>query len=207
MCKRLCEYFEKKNRVLFFLSVTMWTMITLTVIAILFTLFKICFPLPLSLTYQGIINFLSKFVPFHSLFSGTIMLMTIYVALASYLRSKQLEAIKGMQDIRKMLMTEDNMRIHELLEWDNDEEKKQKENIFKSEFEKRQGVVYNYMGILELSKIYLDEGIITIEQFKEQFGYRIDNIYNNPLIKKWINFDPNNWQTLNALHELSSNKK
>ena len=59
------------------------------------------------------------------------------------------------------------------------------------------------MGILELSKFYLDEDIISVGQFKDQFGYRIENLYANPLICEWINKHPENWKTLNSLRNLN----
>ena len=61
------------------------------------------------------------------------------------------------------------------------------------------------MGILELSKFYLDEDIISVEQFKDQFGYRIENIYANPLICEWINQHPEYWRTLDALKKIVVN--
>ena len=182
-------------------------MIAISVLSILFTLFQECFPCPFLWTSEGIANFLSQYAPFEHLFSGTILLMTIYVALASYVSSKQTESVKALQDLRKLLMTDDNIRIHDLLEYDDDNEtdKEKKRENFRKEFADRQGCVYNYMGILELSKFYLDNGIITKEQFKDQFGYRIENIYANPLISQWINKYPCYWETLNALKKIMDN--
>ena len=198
------RYLRDSSRLLRALSAFMWTMICLSCGAVVFTIFQEAFYCNLSLTAKGIAYFLSMFEPFRHLFSGTIMLMTIYVALASYTRSKKIEAIKALQDLRSMLMEKDNVRIHDLLEYEEDDtsEKEKKLNDFKNEFANRQGCVYNYLGILELSKLYLDEGIISIEQFNDQFGYRVENIYANPLICKWINESHHYWRTLDSLKQL-----
>ena len=179
-------------------------MIAISVLSILFTLFQECFPCPFLWTSGGIANFLSQFAPFEHLFSGTILLMTIYVALASYVSSKKTESMRALQDLRKMLMTDDNIRIHDLLEYDDDSQtdKENKMVDFQCEFAHRQGSVYNYMGILELSKFYLDNGIITKEQFQDQFGYRVENIFANPLVYQWISKYPDHWETLNALKKI-----
>ena len=120
-----------------------------------------------------------------------------------------MEAVKALQDLRSMLMVGDNVRIHDLLEYDekNEQETKNKIEQFRKEFAERQGSVYNYMGILELAKFYLDEEIISIEQFKDQFGYRVENLYANPLINSWLTNYPCYWNTLNSLNEIMLNDK
>lgn len=197
-------FYRKNGKSLFALFCSMWIMIVLSVLSIAFTLFQECFPCSFDCTSNGIAYFLSKFYPFEHLLSGTILLMTIYVALASYVHGKKTESIKALQDLRKMLMTTENIRIHDLLEYDDDNEtdKQKKISEFQKEFADRQGCVFNYIGILELSKFYIDEGIINQEQFKDQFGYRIKNIYANPLICKWLNKYPCYWKTLNALKKI-----
>ena len=187
------------------LKIIMWVMTALSICAIALTLFQDCFPCPFCFTSKGMANFLSMFEPFYPLFSGTILILTIYVALLTYTHSKKVDAIKALQDLRNMLMQGDNVRIHDLLEFD-EFDKQQKQNNFELEFRMRQGTVYNYMGILELSKFYLDEGIISKEQFIDQFGYRVENLYTNPIISKWIKESPNCWETLEALKKIVDNR-
>lgn len=207
MCDKIKLYIHKNGKLLFVLCIAMWIMIVISIIAITFTLCQKCFPCSLSCTSDGIAYFLSMFDPFKHLFSGTILLLTIYVALVSYVSNKKLESVRALQDLRKMLMTIDNVRIHDLLEYDDDNEVDKVKKIveFQREFADRQGCVYNYMGILELSKIYLDEGIINKEQFRDQFGYRVENIYANPLICEWIKKNPCYWNTLDALKKIMDN--
>lgn len=202
--EQIIHFFIRRGCWLFAVRIAVWVMLILSLVAITLTLVYECFPLPLDLSSQGMANFVGMFKPFYPLFSGTIMVITIYVALSSYVQSKKVEATNALQKLRNMLMTDDNMRIHELLEYDeeNSDEKENKINDFEREFSNRQGCVYNYLGILELSKFYLDEGIIKKEQLKDQFGYRVTNAFANPLIYKWIKEDSSKWQTLYDLKKI-----
>lgn len=40
--------------------------------------------------------------------------------------------------------------------------------------------LFDYLGTIELGAIMLDLGLITTEQFRNQFGYRLDNIMESP---------------------------
>ena len=198
MIERIKHCYQQNGFWVSAIFVAMIIMCVISIIAITLTLFQKCFPCYISCTSDGVAYFLSMFKPFYPLFSGTIMLMTIYVALISYVRAKKVEAMKALQDLRNMLMKDDNVKIHDLLECEKENEK-EKQKSFEKEYATRQGTVYNYLGILELSKFYLDEGIISVDQLKNQFGYRIENVYANPLICEWIMKHPGYWRTLDEL--------
>lgn len=50
--------------------------------------------------------------------------------------------------------------------------------------------LFDYLGVLELGAIMLERGLISEEEFDNQFLYRIENVYNSPL-KKLICSDSN----------------
>lgn len=106
----------------YFLAIAVILMIGMSLKAIVLTFFNDAFPCKFTCTKDGMLTFLDFFKPFYPLFSGTALLVTLYVALTTYIKSKQVEAVKGLQELRKMLDTKDNMRIHDLLEWDTPEE-------------------------------------------------------------------------------------
>ena len=56
------------------------------------------------------------------------------------------------------------------------------------------------MGTIELINVYLKNGIITKKELNNQFGYRIDNIKNNPELMDYINSE--NYNTWRNLHEI-----
>jgi len=204
MIDKIRHYHKKCGILLCSICIAMYIMIALSTAAIVLTLFQKCCYCTFTPTLDGITYFLYQFKPFYPLFSGTFLLITIFVALVTYVHSKKVDAMKALQDLRNMLMIGDNMEIHDLLEYEKEDEK-EKHDLFKEKFAKRQGTIYNYIGILELSKFYLDEDIISVEQFKDQFGYRIENIYANPMICEWIKKHPEYWRTLDALKKIATN--
>ena len=46
--------------------------------------------------------------------------------------------------------------------------------------------LFDYLGTIELGAIMLDLGLITTDQFKNQFGYRLDNILESPELLKHL---------------------
>lgn len=151
-----------------------------------------CIHHTLSVDLQGLLNFLSFFKPFYSLFSGTIITLTLYVALCTFIRSKKVDAVESLVHIRELLSSTENMDIHSMLETGTES--------FEEYYSKHKVHVYNYLGILELGNIYLDKNIISEEDFMGQFGYRIENVFNNQFLKKEIENDKTYWQVLLDLH-------
>ena len=183
----------------------------LAILAVVVVIFGECAKYPFAITPDGIKYFLSHFKPFESLLSGSVIVLTLSVALNTYIHSKQVDAVNSLTNIRELLATEDNMLIHELLENADDVIAIQKgdgiklEKLKREYFEKEYYVnnkvkVFNYLGILELSNIYLDKGIISETDFMSQFGYRIENVFDNSFLKKEIEKDASYWQVLIDLH-------
>ena len=204
-CHNMSKVF---NFAISFIAIVMAFLTLLTVIVVIF---GECAKYPFAITPDGIKYFLSHFKPFESLLSGSVIVLTLSVALNTYIHSKQLDAVNSLTNIRELLATEDNMLIHDLLENADDMmviskgDKTNKEMAKREYFEKEYYVnnkvkVFNYLGILELSNIYLDKGIISETDFMSQFGYRIENVFDNSFLKKEIEKDASYWQVLIDLH-------
>jgi hypothetical protein len=220
-CKCRIKHCEIEMFLYAVLKVTAIVLTILSVWAILISLFDKSCDYYLSLTLDGTVCFLSFFEPFYPLFSGTIIALTLFVALSTYRTGKHVEAVAGLVKIRELLISEENMKIHDFLENANDkilvnnEERKDenikelldKENkITKEEyfeyiyFPQNKVNVYNYLGILELSNIYIQTGIISESEFMSQFGYRVENVFENRFLKNIIDIQSKYWQELYDLN-------
>ena len=61
-----------------------------------------------------------------------------------------------------------------------DDQLKEQHNIDNGTINHSNVELFDYLGTIELGAIMLDLGLITTEQFKNQFGYRLDNIMESP---------------------------
>lgn len=52
-------------------------------------------------------------------------------------------------------------------------------------------LLFNYLGTIELGSIMLQKGIITFDEFFNQFGYRVQNIANCPALMEHVRSDGN----------------
>ena len=112
-----------------------------------------------------------------ALFSTSTLLIASY-NLSKYLheynnRSK-IEETKAIIELRKMLDEQpENVMIHRDLEFRDFVFNKKLDNPY----EKTKRIeFFRYLGTIELAGIMVKKRIINIEQFYNQFGYRIDNI-------------------------------
>lgn len=137
------------------------------------------------------------------LFQGFAMLLTLLVAAKTYITSKHIENVKGLAQIREMLTSPMNMKVHKAINHFAskskfcDSKKKESDNSESDNFSNYQSFcnfynanteeVDNYFGTLELAKIYLDERVIDEESFYHQFGYRVENA--EPIIDEFRSRD------------------
>jgi hypothetical protein len=140
------------------------------------------------------------------LFQGVAMIATLLVALQTYKQSRKIEDVKGLTEVRKMLATDRNIKIHARIAAKEEFGKCVKPDIDEIssipqsvEEYKDLNELYDYLGTLELAKIYLKEEIIDKNSFFNQFGYRIINIVNYNGLCKHINGDSDSWEDLQYL--------
>lgn len=119
-------------------------------------------------------------------FQGFAMLLTLLVAYDTYKTSRKIENVKGLVQLREMLNSEKNMEVHkaisaflptgQVLVIDEDTQSGDLYHNIIDYYKANMVEVNNYLGTLELSKLYLDEGIIDDLSYYNQFGYRVENI-------------------------------
>lgn len=144
---------------------------------------------------NGYANAILYWQPFFPLFVALFSVTTLFVAsfqlrryLKEYKRQGDLEEAKAIIEIRKMLDYNcDNFDIHKQLELEI--YKFETEGLYGEKLiEKMKGDAdilarqtnrikcFRYLGTLELACIMVQNKIITLKQFRKQYGYRIDNI-------------------------------
>lgn len=135
-----------------------------------------------------------------------VLSLTALIALLVYRSSCDVEEAKLLLQIREILSSPRNQSIydksHELY-------KKLKQNEKDSPTPKEDdlklmgfpaGKVYNYMGILESCETLLDNDVISEDNFRSQFGYRIECLVGNPeIVKNELSDDPSNWAVFFSL--------
>lgn len=67
--------------------------------------------------------------------------------------------------------------------------------------------IYDYLGTIELGAIMLRKGMISINEFYNQFGYRVENVFRNPDICKSINNDYKYYEYLIYARDVLQSKK
>ncbi len=129
-----------------------------------------------------------------------VLSLTALIALLVYRSSCDVEEAKLLLQIREILSSSVNQDIydksHELYE--QSKQKKEKSSSPHDDDLKLMGFpagqVYNYMGILESCETLLDNDVISEDNFRSQFGYRIKCLVGNPeIVEKELSDDPDNW--------------
>lgn len=156
---------------------------------------KDSFTMDFSFNSQGFIFFISMFEPYKILLTATFIIIPVYIALESLISNINNQEGKALLDFRALLNETDNLDIHKKLRgdsgiWANGIPKEEKDN--KDIWRK----IDNYLGILEMLNILIDKNVISQENFNNQFGYRVDNVFNNVSITKYINEYGNNGKTI-----------
>ena len=122
-----------------------------------------------------------------SLFS----LITLYVAIITLHRSVSVEETKAIVALRNLFYQEGNLKVHQALSIDYDfckkarvksAENQEKEedacSIFANDAEQH-CALNNYIGTLEVAFLMVEHGVITIEEFDNLFGYRLNSLFAN----------------------------
>ena len=92
------------------------------------------------------------------------------------------ESLLCMTD-RKPILPESNLQHHD--DADDSQDAKIEHCLTKGRITNI--VIYDYLGTIELGAIMLRKGMISVDEFYNQFGYRIENIFRNSDICQHIN--------------------
>jgi len=159
-------------------------LLVLTIIAVIFTLNESSI-LDQNFSKQGLIYFIDLFDSFKNLITATFIIIPVYIALQTLISNNNNQEGKALLDLRNLLNESENLEIHKKLRgegggWANGIPENEKAN--KDTWRK----IDNYLGILELVNILLGKNVISQEHFDNQFGYRVNNVFNNEDIINYL---------------------
>lgn len=159
-------------------------LLVLTIIAVIFTLLE-SVKLDPNFSKQGFIYFIDLFGSFKTLIAATFIIIPVYIALETLISNYNNQESKALLDLRNLLNESENLEIHKKLrgksgDWASGIPLPEKDN--NDTWRK----IDNYLGILELVNILLDNNVISQENFDNQFGYRVDNVFENQDIKEYL---------------------
>lgn len=151
---------------------------------------------------EGITTYFQAMESFDWILSTTLTLLPITLTIISIMLNTNAKEVTTLLDIRNALNLKENVEVHENLrgssgKWVNG-------NINGHENWRK---IDNYLGTLELCAILIKKGVISFENFKRQFGYRVHNIVVNKEIVRKIESEKSSWEDLYYLIALDTNWK
>ena len=188
-----------------FLAIVLGVALTVSIFC---TLINLMANTTLTISAEGWWVFLHNFSPYSRLFEVTILALTAVVALITYRGNCKVNEVKLLLDIRQQLNRSEHWKIHQLLETttltDSDSSIM---NYLNENKNKNRMILYNYLGTLEVLNILLKNGVITKDNFRNQFGYRLENIDNCLPLMQHLKNERAYWTDLFELIEITNSKK
>lgn len=125
--------------------------------------------------------------------------LTLWIACYNLKKYMDVETVNALATLRSMLNSEEKKKIHTyLMEYDeqqaifpNLESKQGEQKIALSNVE-----LFDYLGTIELGAIMLQRGVISFDEFYNQFGYRVENIKENKALMECIKDDHDYYEML-----------
>lgn len=120
-------------------------------------------------------------------FGGCLTLFIVSYNLQKYI---DVETLKALGDLRNKLNSKDKKKLHTFLMHEDDrtavltELDRPVDN--KGNIAYSNAVLFDYIGTIELGAIMVKRKVISIDEFYNQFGYRVENLMNNTAIKSHI---------------------
>lgn len=119
-------------------------------------------------------------------------LTTLLVAIMTLGRSIRVEETKAIVALRDLFYQKGNLKVHQALKLNgynfqskepfqcgqNDKNEKDTSLPFTT-FEEQHCALNNYIGTLEVAFLMVEHGVITIEEFDDLFGYRLNSFFAN----------------------------
>lgn len=184
------------NRILLALSVILFAALAIVFFQTLF-----CSEYHLLITREGVSamqKFWLEYKYIIQAFGGCLTLFIVSYNLQKYI---DIETVKALGDLRNKLNGGEKGKLHTFLMHESEKEpilqefnKKAKEKDYKILYSN--AVLYDYIGTIELGAIMVKRKVITIDEFYNQFGYRVENLMNNAAIKSHIKDNMNYYKAL-----------
>lgn len=200
---------DKYHLFLKMLNVLIITMIIISLLAIIVTEYNAATNYIIKFSKDAFAFWCSLFSPFAPLFSGTLVLLSISVALNTYVKSKYMDECAKLVKLREIFAQEPYKTVlhkldREYGEWkDYDSFNKVEESGSQvTVWQKNEYDINHYLGMLEVLGTLIQKDIISMEDFRVHFGYCLDVVVYNPFLMEYIQVkDQENWHSLNDLIE------
>jgi len=208
MCK--CNTFEKK-----WLNVVRWIVFSLMLTLLLVVIVMVinqwcgCYLCELILSSR-ILRY--ALVGLFSLTTLWVAIYTLRIAQKTSEKNVSANEMTSIVALRKLFYQEGNLRIHQLItqkgfnffpKEENDKENdktsieitiddttnKSSISLLKNDMSQIQCDLNNYIGTLEVAYLMVEKEIIGMEEFKNLFGYRLLELYDNQSIKTYISYN------------------
>ncbi|MEZ3441131.1 hypothetical protein [uncultured Alistipes sp.] len=145
---------------------------------------------------KGIQSFWLDYLPLIKLLGCS---LTIWIASYNLVKYLSVETVKALAKLREMLNSEEKKKIHTALF--DPEDKKPISSEFqsntKADFSNAE--FFDYIGTIELGAIMVRRGVISIDEFYNQFGYRVENLWANQEVRSHINKEATYYKDLNFI--------
>lgn len=171
-------------------------------------------------SWEVTLSVLMKPKGLHFLLVAGFSLLTLWLTILTLNRSVKIEEMNAIVSLRNLFCQKANMKVyHKILNEEKfyltDEEKsKAKENAseeFKKELNEEEGDVNNYIGTLEVAYLMVERGVINMEEFENLFGYRLNNLYENEDLYKYLcedrKYNAILFRAIDALHKYQRERK
>jgi hypothetical protein len=104
-------------------------------------------------------------------------------------------------ELRKMFSTDERMRIHRIIQKNNEEEVKKytpqiNDNNQEVDQEGREEQLDDYLGLFEFCKILIDKGSLSEDDFLTFYRYRLENILKSDALMEKFELEKKYWRTL-----------
>jgi len=175
-------------------------LVTLLILSIITLSFSLCdnFGKDFVFTRNGFDSFLNIFIPYSFLYASTFIAISANLALESLFNKKAIDEGKALLDIRLLLEKYNDIHLNFRGEdgaWVKsvpDFEDKIKDN-------ETWAWIDGYLGIFELCGILIEKGTISMDNFKSQFGYKLNNALAVKNLQTRIENEAPSWIELNKL--------
>lgn len=135
--------------------------------------------------------------------------LTIGIASYNLERYLTVETVKALARLRKMLNSEEKKKIHTAL-FDSEDKKtilpelQSNQSDTKADFSNAE--FFDHIGTIELGAIMVKHGVISINEFYNQFGYRVENLWANQEVRNHIAKEAGYYKDLNFIIQRLINK-
>lgn len=136
---------------------------------------------------EGIKNMIAFWKDYSALIITLGSCLTLFIANYNLGQYLNVETINALATLRNMLNSPENRRVHEYLLPDDERKAILPNCKTETDFQNIRNIdIFNYIGTLELGRLMWDNGVIDEAKFKNQFGYRFENLFNSKEIKEHI---------------------